>query len=142
MTAIYVPFVYFILSETRAPVILRRKAKKLRKTRGMTDGGRYTARSEIGKPKLLAMMKTSCVRPLRELVYAKLRLKCSLHGSGTDCYVLLAVDFDRGEQRRLSQTEPQWAVLYIQIAGANYIFTNIYGFSVTGESIAVLLGGC
>lgn len=62
----YIPLVVFVLSETRAPVIVRRKAAKLRKERGMADGGRYTARSEIGRLKFLAAMSTSLLRPLRQ----------------------------------------------------------------------------
>lgn len=60
----YIPFVVFILTETRAPVIIRRRAAVLRKERGLTDGGRYTARSEIGRQKFFAAMSTSLLRPL------------------------------------------------------------------------------
>ena len=66
-----------IMRETRAPVLLRRKAKNLRDERGMKDGGRYTAKSEVDKPALGAALKTSLSRPISEFllpetVYAQL----------------------------------------------------------------------
>ena len=54
------------MRETRAPVLLRRKAKKLREERGMKDGGRYTARSEVDKPALGAALKLSLSRPISQ----------------------------------------------------------------------------
>lgn len=45
-------------------MLLRRKAKKLRDERGMTDGGRYVARSEVNKLDLGEAMKRSLSRPL------------------------------------------------------------------------------
>lgn len=62
----YIPLVLLILCETRAPVIIRRRAFVLRKERGMADGGRYTARSEIGRERFVAAMSTSLLRPLCE----------------------------------------------------------------------------
>lgn len=60
----YFPIVVFVLRETRATVLLRRKAKKLRDERGMQDGGRYVARSEVNKLDLGEAMKRSLSRPL------------------------------------------------------------------------------
>ena len=45
-------------------MLLRRKAKKLRDERGMQDGGRYVARSEVNKQELGEAMKRSLSRPL------------------------------------------------------------------------------
>jgi len=60
----YLPIVIFVLRETRATVLLRRKAKKLRTERGMQDGGRYTAKSEVNKQAFGEAMKRSLSRPL------------------------------------------------------------------------------
>ena len=57
---------FFVLRETRATVLLRRKAKKLRTERGMQDGGRYTAKSEVNKQAFGEAMKRSLSRPLSE----------------------------------------------------------------------------
>jgi hypothetical protein len=61
---LYFPLVALVLRETRATVLLRRKAKKLRTERGMQDGGRYTAKSEVNKQALGEAMKRSLSRPL------------------------------------------------------------------------------
>jgi hypothetical protein len=64
----YFPVVVLVLRETRATVLLRRKAKKLRDERGMQDGGRYVARSEVNKLDLGEAMKRSLSRPLSKSV--------------------------------------------------------------------------
>lgn len=64
---LYFPIVVLVLRETRATVLLRRKAKKLRTERGMQDGGRYTAKSEVNKLALGEAMKHSLSRPLSKL---------------------------------------------------------------------------
>jgi hypothetical protein len=85
----YIPFVVFILTETRAPVIIRRRAAVLRKERGLTDGGRYTARSEIGRQKFFAAMSTSLLRPLCKLT----RLERGGHEEAAErCAVFLCVE--------------------------------------------------
>ena len=66
MMAAYFPTVLLMLKETRASVILRWKAKKLRKERGDLDGGRYTARSEVEKVKFYVALQASLLRPLSE----------------------------------------------------------------------------
>jgi hypothetical protein len=60
----YFPTVFLALRETRATVILRRKAYRLRKERGHADGGRYTARSEVEKVGFADAMRQSLLRPL------------------------------------------------------------------------------
>jgi hypothetical protein len=60
----YFPTVFLALKETRASVILRRKARRLRKERGDKDGGRYTARSEVEKVSFAVAMRQSLLRPL------------------------------------------------------------------------------
>ena len=63
---VYWPLVVFLLQETRSSVLLRRRAKKMRKERGMADGGRFTSKSEVDKPKFWVALRQSVSRPLRE----------------------------------------------------------------------------
>lgn len=63
-----VPLFLFIMPETRTSIILRHRATKLRKERGLTDGGRYLTHAETEKVKFTTAMKTSMVRPLLFLV--------------------------------------------------------------------------
>jgi len=61
----FCPIVFVIMRETRSTVLLRRKAAKLRKERGLSDGGaRYIARSEIEKIKFSTAMIQSMSRPM------------------------------------------------------------------------------
>ena len=64
MVGVYFVICLLIIGETRAPVLLRRRAKKLREERGMDDGGRYTHKSEVDKPALSAALKISLKRPI------------------------------------------------------------------------------
>lgn len=64
---VYLPFVIWIMRETRSTVILTRRARKLRKQRGMADGGLYRSRAEETKLPFVQAMKISLVRPLGEL---------------------------------------------------------------------------
>ncbi|WWD21484.1 hypothetical protein CI109_105970 [Kwoniella shandongensis] len=100
-----IPFIFMAMRETRESVILRRRAKNLRKERGLIDGGRYTARSEVGKVGFLEAVKTSSTRPITFLFVEPVVLFMSL-------WVSVA-----------------WGVLYTQIGGLPYIFRRIYGFS-------------
>jgi hypothetical protein len=87
MTGVYIPLVIYILRETRGPVLIRRRALKMRKElakqrlAGATSSNgdvdrekleeedeyeyRYTARAEVGKVKFAAAIRTSLLRPLR-----------------------------------------------------------------------------
>jgi hypothetical protein len=51
----------FVLCETRPDVMLARIAKNVRKT---TSDTRYQSSSEINKPSMLSLIKTTCKRPL------------------------------------------------------------------------------
>lgn len=53
------------MKETRAPVILTRRAKKLRKE---TGDERYRARAEEELPSLRTLLYISCTRPVRKLL--------------------------------------------------------------------------
>ncbi|WWC63027.1 uncharacterized protein I303_105626 [Kwoniella dejecticola CBS 10117] len=106
---VYWPIAYFVLRETRASVLLRRKAKKLRVTRGLQDGGRYTARSEVDKEKFWVAMRRSLSRPL---------LFVTMEPVVTFFAIWAAL---------------VWGVFFIQIAGLPYVFNTIYGFGTTAS---------
>ncbi|WRT64795.1 uncharacterized protein IL334_001729 [Kwoniella shivajii] len=105
ITILIIP-IFLILRETREPVILRRQAKKLRKERGLSDVGRYTARSEIGKISFWVMMRSNCLRAITFLVVEPILLFFST-------WMGLA-----------------WGVLYAMVTGLSYVFTGTYGFSI------------
>ncbi|WVW85154.1 hypothetical protein I302_107192 [Kwoniella bestiolae CBS 10118] len=104
---VYWPIAYFVLKETRASVLLRRKAKKLRTQRGMQDGGRYTARSEVDKEAFWTAMRKSLSRPI---------LFVTMEPVVTFFAIWAAL---------------VWGVFFIQIAGLSYVFRTIYGFGTT-----------
>ncbi|RSH92160.1 hypothetical protein EHS25_008575 [Saitozyma podzolica] len=110
----YFPTVFLALKETRASVILRRKARRLRKERGDKDGGRYTARSEVEKVSFAVAMRQSLLRPLTFLVVEPVVIFFS------------------------AWISVGWGVLYTQIGGLPYIFENIYGFNVTQSGLAYI----
>ncbi|OCF35086.1 hypothetical protein I316_03126 [Kwoniella heveanensis BCC8398] len=118
--AVYWPIAYFVLRETRAPVILRRIAKKLRKERGMQDGGRYTARSEVDKPALGPALKQSMSRPILFVTMEPIVTFFALWAALV------------------------WGVFFIQIAGLPYVFRTIYGFGITASGSTywcIVIGG-
>ncbi|OCF57017.1 hypothetical protein L486_05874 [Kwoniella mangroviensis CBS 10435] len=104
---VYWPITLLILRETRAPVLLRRKAKNLRDERGMQDGGRYTARSEVDKEPFWTAMRKSLSRPI---------LFVTMEPVVTFFAIWAAL---------------VWGVFFIQIAGLPYVFKTIYGFGTT-----------
>lgn len=59
-----VPAFFLVMPETRTSIILRRRAAKLRKERGLSDGGRYLCHAEVEKVKFMTAMKNSLIRPL------------------------------------------------------------------------------
>ncbi|WVQ98033.1 hypothetical protein IAU59_005155 [Kwoniella sp. CBS 9459] len=119
MIAVFIPVISLILRETREPIILRRRAKKLRKERGLSDGGRYTARSEVGKVSFWVAMRASLVRPITFLIFEPILSFFSIWmGIG-------------------------WGVLYTMIAGLRYIFSRDYGFTTNEVGlvyITIVLG--
>ncbi|WVR04612.1 hypothetical protein IAU60_001623 [Kwoniella sp. DSM 27419] len=106
MIAALIPPIFIIMRETRETIILRRKAKRLRKERGLADGGRYTARSEAGRISFWAAMRTSVVRPITFLIFEPILTFFSLWMS------------------------IGWGVLYTMITGLRYVFDRIYGFNI------------
>lgn len=58
-----------LLSETRADVLLTRRARRLRREEGVgPEGGRYISRAELGEKHIMEMVAVSCWRPLRESI--------------------------------------------------------------------------
>ncbi|ORX34977.1 major facilitator superfamily domain-containing protein [Kockovaella imperatae] len=106
---IYFVVCILIIGETRAPILLRRRAKKLRESRGEQDGGRYTARSEVDKPALVTALKTSLKRPIMFLL---------LEPVVTFFGIWLAL---------------VWGVFFIEIAGISYVFENVFGFGTSAQ---------
>ena len=154
IVGVYLPVLPF-LPETRAAVLLRKQAEKMRKKQreqvgeeknggtGVTDGEKevrgggeddtvvvdretiYLARGEVGKPKLAELMKVSMIRPFRESP----RSLSTRQIIPTDA--LLPAD--------LLATEPivifftlwisvAWAVMYGLVQSIPYVFQNVYGF--------------
>lgn len=109
-----VPMFIFMMPETRSVVILRRWAAKLRKQRGLQDGGRYLTHAEMEKVKLITALRTSLVRPLVFLTTEPLCVFFAL-------WVGLA-----------------WSVMYVQLAGLPYMMRNIYGFDTEGVGLMYL----
>ncbi|GAA5828189.1 hypothetical protein JCM11251_002628 [Rhodosporidiobolus azoricus] len=109
---------YFILDETRASVLLARKAKKLRQE---TGNERYMSKDEFERGSLREMMKTSLGRPVQMLMREP---------------VLVAIT---------AWISITWAVLYLFLVAVPLVYSRVYGFS-TGESglvyIAQTLGSC
>ncbi|WRT66787.1 uncharacterized protein IL334_003750 [Kwoniella shivajii] len=105
--AAYLPIAFLVLRETRASVLLRRKAKKLRIERGMLDGGRYTARSEVDKEEFWAAMRRSLSRPILFLMMEPIVTFFAIWAALV------------------------WGVFFVQIAGLPYVFKSIHGFGTT-----------
>ncbi|RAR09428.1 MFS multidrug transporter-like protein [Stemphylium lycopersici] len=62
--AALIPVFYFILTETRGDVILKKRAQKLRKT----TGREVYAESELDKPSVVSLLKISFMRPTKMLL--------------------------------------------------------------------------
>ncbi|WWD00553.1 hypothetical protein V866_007487 [Kwoniella sp. B9012] len=113
IAALIVP-IFLVMRETRESIILRRRAKKLRKERGLSDGGRYTARSEVGKVNFTEAMKTSSLRAITFLLVEPILLFFSIWmGIG-------------------------WGVLYTMVTGLSYNFKSVYGFTTNQVGLAYI----
>ncbi|BGP12470.1 hypothetical protein JCM10213v2_000387 [Rhodosporidiobolus nylandii] len=97
--------VYFVLDETRASVLLSRKAAKLRKE---TGDDRYMSKDDFERGSLKEMMKTSLGRPVQMLLHEP---------------VLLAIT------AWISFT---WGVLYLFLVAIPLVYGRLWGFN-TGE---------
>jgi hypothetical protein len=75
MSGAFAVFMPFVLDETRASVLLSRKAAKLRKT---TGDGRYQSKDEFERASLAEMFKTSLSRPVRMLLTEPVLLAITL----------------------------------------------------------------
>lgn len=86
LVGVYLPSIPLFMPETRAAVLLKKQAEKMRKKKreeaegggkdgekgvvgvvgGWDQGMKYLARGEVGKPKLTELIRVSLVRPIRE----------------------------------------------------------------------------
>ncbi|WRT64796.1 uncharacterized protein IL334_001730 [Kwoniella shivajii] len=113
IAALIIP-IFLVMRETRETIILRRRAKRLRKERGIHDGGRYTARSEVQKVNFIQAMTSSSLRAITFLIVEPILLFFSLWmGIG-------------------------WGVLYTMITGLSYNFKGVYGFDTNQVGLAYI----
>lgn len=115
------PLMFVFMKETRASVLLRRRAARLRAERGLSDGAPYMSRSEVEKESFFVAMVHSCSRPLVFLAREPTVMFFS-------AWIALG-----------------WGVFYTQIAGIPYIYKHIYGFGTLGVGMvywAICLGAC
>lgn len=75
MSGAFAVFMPFVLDETRASVLLSRKAAKLRKT---TGDNRYQSKDDFERASLAEMFKTSLGRPVRMLLMEPVLLAITL----------------------------------------------------------------
>ncbi|GAA6020209.1 hypothetical protein JCM10207_004371 [Rhodosporidiobolus poonsookiae] len=105
-SAAFAVIMVFILDETRASVLLSRKAAKLRKE---TGDERYMSKDDFERGSLREMMKVSLTRPVRMLIHEP---------------VLVAIT---------AWISCTWATLYLFLVAIPLVYSNVYGFS-TGEA--------
>ncbi|TNY19571.1 major facilitator superfamily domain-containing protein [Rhodotorula diobovata] len=105
MSAAFAVGLPLLLKETRASVLLSRKAAKLRRE---TGDARYMSRDDFERGSIRQMMKTSLGRPVRLLFTEP---------------VLVAMT---------AWISFQWGVLYLFLVSIPYVFGRIYEFN-TGE---------
>lgn len=85
LVGVYLPSIPLFMPETRAAVLLKKQARKMRRRKDKVedevqreqgggveekgkwdDGMKYLARGEVGKPKFGELMRVSLIRPIRE----------------------------------------------------------------------------
>ncbi|GAA6035960.1 hypothetical protein JCM8097_005186 [Rhodosporidiobolus ruineniae] len=117
-SAAFAAGMYFVLDETRASVLLSRKAAKLRKE---TGDERYMSKGDFERGSLKEMMKTSLGRPVQMLLREPVLVGITAWISFT------------------------WGVLYLFLVAIPLVFSKVYGFS-TGEAglvyITQFIGSC
>ncbi|GAA5997302.1 MFS transporter [Rhodotorula paludigena] len=94
-----------ILDETRASVLLSRKAAKLRKE---TGDDRYISKDDFERGSIREMFKTSLGRPVQMLIREPVLISMTAWIAFT------------------------WGVLYLFLVSIPYVYSRVYGFS-TGE---------
>ncbi|GMK56019.1 hypothetical protein CspeluHIS016_0210750 [Cutaneotrichosporon spelunceum] len=113
------PLMILFMKETRSSVLLTRRARALRKERGLSDGAPYMSQAETEKETFLRAMLHSCSRPLVFLAREPTVMFFS-------AWIALG-----------------WGVFYTQIAGIPYIYKHVYGFGPVGVGMvywAICLG--
>ncbi|KAG1807052.1 MFS general substrate transporter [Suillus subaureus] len=100
----YVLDVVLVMSETRSSIVLTHIAKATRKT---TGDSRYRSSTEIGRPSIKSLIKTSCTRPL---------------------YLLLTEPIVQSFSVWCGFT---WGVVYCLLESITTEFQSVYNFSVS-----------
>jgi hypothetical protein len=134
MSTTFAVSLVFILRETRASVLLSRRAAKLRKE---TGDERYQSRDDFERGSFIIMMKTSLGRPIRMLYTEPVLLAFAIW------YVpSFTPNFETNSFCRISFC---WGVLYILLESLPLVFGGVYGFSI-GQSgltfITQIVGSC
>lgn len=134
MSTTFAVSLLFILRETRASVLLSRRAAKLRKE---TGDERYQSRDDFERGSFIIMMKTSLGRPIRMLYTEPVLLAFAIW------YVpSFTPNFETNSFCRISFC---WGVLYILLESLPLVFGGVYGFSI-GQSgltfITQIVGSC
>ncbi|GAA6059611.1 hypothetical protein JCM10212_005110 [Sporobolomyces blumeae] len=106
MSAVFSISLFWILDETRASVLLSRRAARLRKE---TGDKRYTSRDDFERGSLREMMRTSLARPVRMLYREPVLIAFT-------CWISFT-----------------WGVLYLCLVSIPIVFERIYRFN-TGEA--------
>ncbi|GAA5972660.1 hypothetical protein JCM11641_002963 [Rhodosporidiobolus odoratus] len=106
LSAAFSVLIYFALDETRASVLLSRKAAQLRKD---TGDERYISKDDFERGSLREMMKTSLGRPVQMLVREPVLIAMTAYISLT------------------------WGVLYLFLVAVPIVYGQVYGFNI-GES--------
>ncbi|KAG1730303.1 MFS general substrate transporter, partial [Suillus lakei] len=107
----YVLDVILVMSETRSSIVLARIAKDTRK---MTGDPRYRSSTEIDKPSMTSLIKTSCTRPLYFLLTEPVVQSFSLWSGFT------------------------WGVVYCLLESATTEFQSVYNFTVSETGLVFL----
>lgn len=125
LVGVYLPSIPLFMPETRAAVLLKKQARKMRRRKDKVvdevqkeqgggveekgkwdDGMKYLARGEVGKPKFGELMRVSLIRPIREssttsspsfhaVRVTDARVARRPLGDGTDRHLLHPLDLGR-----------------------------------------------
>lgn len=112
----------FILKESRASVILSRKAARMRKE---TGNDQIHSRDDFERGSFLMMMKTSLTRPVRMLCTEPVLV------AFTGRSLLPSLSLDRADTLFVPvYISFAWMVLYILLQSISLVFGGIYSFSI------------
>ncbi|KAK4050475.1 hypothetical protein OIO90_005058 [Microbotryomycetes sp. JL221] len=109
MSGAFTLAMFFVLRETRASVLLSRKAARLRKE---TGDDRYQAAADFERGSIRQMMRTSLLRPIR-MLFSEIVLIA----------ITLTISFG-------------WALLYILLVAIPLVFEGVYNFTIGQAGLA------